>query len=360
MTGGHQASVTPSTAVHTTEIGSDFHLLDLGDLTREDAAFPEWQLYGTARQALVALVRRGANAFGWSRLWLPTYYCHDVSEALEGLIPLAFYPGGPWDDEPSRPDELLAGDVFLVANYFGLGTRSARDIPPGVTVIEDHTHDPWSTWASGSTADYCIASLRKSIPAPDGAALWSPAHLGLPSAPPRRPSHERIAELRTAGMLLKRNYLLSGRPAKEDWRPLFLESEHRWESSEAQPSSLFRSSATTGVVELLRTRKLENLRIFESSLSATSRDWLLATSNQGLVPFGAVLVFDDSVRQRTVRAHLIEQDIYPAVLWPIPKWIEDERAHDFSARMLVLHTDLRYGRVEMERMALVTEAALAR
>jgi hypothetical protein len=40
-------------------------------------------------------------------------------------------------------------------------------------LVEDHSHDPFSPWAVGSSADYAFCSLRKTLPVPDGGLLWS-------------------------------------------------------------------------------------------------------------------------------------------------------------------------------------------
>jgi hypothetical protein len=71
-------------------------------------------------------------------------------------------------------------------NYFGLRTPPDLELPEGVEVLEDHSHDPVSAWAEQSSADFCLASLRKTLPINDGGALWSPVGHRLPPAPPDR------------------------------------------------------------------------------------------------------------------------------------------------------------------------------
>ncbi len=78
-----------------------------------------------------------------------------------------------------------AGDAILAVDYFGARHGAAwRAFQAGrqdTLLIEDHSHDPQSTWATSSTADYAFASLRKTMPISDGAILWSPRGRALPA-----------------------------------------------------------------------------------------------------------------------------------------------------------------------------------
>ena len=106
----------------------------------------------------------------WKRLFVPEYFCYKVIGAIRTTgIELVFYPDYPLADDETiinHRSNFVEGDVILRMNYFGL--RSRRDNSNlNVTVIEDHSHDLFSEWALNSNADWCIASLRKSLPIPD-------------------------------------------------------------------------------------------------------------------------------------------------------------------------------------------------
>ena len=79
---------------------------------------------------------------------------------------------------------------MLAVNFFGIRKGKAwqdwLSQHKDIILIEDHTHDPFSTWAQQSTAHYAMASLRKTLPIPDGAILWSPQKMSLPkpTSPP--------------------------------------------------------------------------------------------------------------------------------------------------------------------------------
>lgn len=61
-------------------------------------------------------------------------------------------------------------------NYFGLRTsRSNQSLP--IPVIEDHSHDLLGRWPLYSDADWCIASIRKTLPTIEGGMVWSPKNI---------------------------------------------------------------------------------------------------------------------------------------------------------------------------------------
>ena len=170
------------------------------------------------------------------RLWLPGYYCPDVVGTLLPLalaVPLELrtYPAPP----PGLPDlariPLAPGDLLLLVNLFGLhGASTTPRLPPGVVLIEDHTHDPLSRWARTSTADWCFASLRKTLPLPDGGVVWSPGGRALPR-PPVLTLQRRLASLEMLAAMTLRSAQPSGATAApETIRELELKAEARLQS----------------------------------------------------------------------------------------------------------------------------------
>jgi hypothetical protein len=97
---------------------------------------------------------------------------------VAGLIEIAVYADDPCRPEPDWSTLQPANDdVVLAVNYFGI--RSGEPWrrwheKRSCFLLEDHSHDPVSGWALHSRADYAFSSLRKRMPVPDGAILWSP------------------------------------------------------------------------------------------------------------------------------------------------------------------------------------------
>lgn len=344
------------------EHGSEFHAP--GSLAGVAAADP-WAgrgtLFGSARHALLALLAHGAARDGWRRLWVPSYFCQDVVDALRVPgIQLRGYPasarGAEW------PRGLGAGDVLLAVNFFGLASRApVYGTEPGVRVIEDHTHDPWSAWATASRADWCIASLRKTLPLPDGAVLWAPAGETLPQ-PPLSAEHSAAALEKWAGMGLKALYLAGARVDKEAYRELLVSAESRLGSGAPSAISPVAAALLPALpTATLRERRRANAAAFEAALEGVAGVEVLRPDSPAASPFSAVLVFDSAARRQRVRGALIAARVYPAVLWPL-EWATPDPAPaehvELSRRMLSVHCDARYGEAEMRRVALLVREAV--
>jgi 5-methylcytosine-specific restriction endonuclease McrA len=149
---------------------------------------------------------------GWNRLWVPAYSCQTVVRAiLETRISVEYYRswflGSRGDGVPFH---ATRGDDVLVVIHFGLKfhSRLETSLSDKMSIIEYRSHDPWSPWSFNSRADYCVASLRKTLPIPDGRVLWSPSKQDLlPKRPPLTHEHRLASKRKLDAMRLKRLFL---------------------------------------------------------------------------------------------------------------------------------------------------------
>jgi len=330
------------------EIGSEFHW-DPAALTAggDDWLPPVSELFATGCGALTALLRHLRPR---GRLHIPSYFCMGVAEALSAEIPIAWYRHLP-DEGGPRWETLRAGpgDLVLAQNLFGRDHGEPWNAwiaaHPAVTVVEDHSHDPLSGWARNSRAAFAVASLRKTLPVPDGGLLWSPRGEGLP-----RPAggESEGAHLKLAGMLLKSAWL-DGRPvAKDDFRALQQRGEHTLLGN-AGPASAF----TAAVLPLLdaaglRQRGIDNARALAAEVPVTAG------------PFRAQLVCADQKRRDGLLRHLTGHGIYAPVHWRQDRggvWSGDDEAADLAGRMLTVPVDHRCSAADVRRIAAVLLAA---
>ena len=338
------------------EFGSDFHYIQpsggSGNTLRD--FFPSANYYADGRQALIDLYR----SQGWQRLWVPEYFCYDVIASLkEAGLELAFYV-----DYPGNNDNLnlnvnfRAGDALLRVNYFGLrGYRSTEKLM--VPVVEDHTHDLIGGWAINSHADWCIASLRKSLPVPEGGMLWSPMGLKLPKAPVASEENEKIAAIRWEAMKLKARYLAGENVEKAAFRAGFVDTEEYFDRAEV-------CALDAGSQEFLKAfdirdwynRKWENWELLRDIKKEGVR--VLRPENRGCYPFSLILVFTSIYDRDTVRKALIEKQIYPAILWSLPHCPADGELFKMSRGMLSIHCDARYTKEEILQMKRTIESIL--
>jgi hypothetical protein len=327
------------------EHGSEFHWMDVEPVARDDDR--EWLAaqrklaYASGRGALRALLAQ----LGWPRVWLPSYVCPELVAAIgRGVL---FYRCDPIAGAGAI--EAASGDVVVRINDFGLrGPISAASLRArGVVVIEDHTHDPCGEWARASDADYCIASLRKSLPLPDGALIWSRA-----GSLPRAPDPCDAAGAKLSAMLLKRSYLQGHAIEKAVFRGLAIDGEARLAALGSVGMSRVSAELIASLpIARLRASRRENFAAF---VEAIGERVPVLQPEPGATPFACVLRLRDREQRDRVRAGLIEQRIYPAVLWQLGEIPgHRERFADECAladRLLALHCDGRYSVEDMQRV----------
>lgn len=351
------------------EHGSDFHWDSSRwshDACSESVALwhKEARLYACGRDALRALLEHGQAALGWTRLWMPSYFCEDVVGAAGASgIRVERYADGPWLVTPSLPiRKMSAGDAVLVVDYFahrGSLKTAVASLPPGVVSIADYTHDPFTPNQNGDGADYAFASLRKTLPIPDGGVLFSSSR-PLPECPVSSPDHEVVAQRRLEGMRLKARYLAGENVEKADFRKPFLESEPRF--GKGSPAAMSRCGLDIlGRLEVegWRRTRANNRELLRAALQACSDLSVLEASESAEAPQALVLLCESAANRDELRSRLIEAQIYPAVLWPTPD--EHPFAEDvsFANRMLVLHCDARYTSEDLMRVAQVCQGGAA-
>ncbi len=342
--------------------GSEYHDLPLHSAAEGphpwDGHDPRY--YSSGRDALRALMLH-LLPLGRKRLWLPTYFCQAVARNLECRgLPLAHYRCGP-HTPPAAPTSCPYGchDAVLVVNYFGMTPAAPEpDIAAlGACVIEDHTHDPWSTWAFESRADYCLVSLRKTLPVADGAVLWSPTGQRLPRGGSR---HDLLGPLsRRAAMSLKALYLMGAEASKTEARRLFaLGEELIGESTDCAISPWALSALDTFPWRHWRDARRSNYQVAARRIANDGPPWMAAMEvpTGDCCPYCVPLTVTSRRRRDALQAALIQRSVYTSVLWDLDNavWTGDEsldpdgRQRCFAGRLLCLYCDGRYSVTDMD------------
>ena len=225
-----------------------------------------------------------------------------------------------------------------------------------VPVVEDHTHDLIGDWALRSTADWCIASLRKSLPIPEGGMLWSPVGLRQPEQPTLSDENEKIAAIRWEAMKLKARYLAGENVEKAAFRAGFVDTEDYFDRADVcDIDSLSREYLTQFDVRDWYNKKRENWELLRDIKKDGIR--VVLPECRGCYPFSLVLLFDSFEERNRVRKELIERQIYPAILWNIPE-PKDGDVFKFSRGMLSIHCDARYTKEDILQMRSIIESIL--
>jgi sugar transferase EpsL len=344
------------------ENGSEFHLNETiyNDVPLKSPWDDKGLLYGTCRDALKALLLLGMASNGWKRLWVPAYFCQEVLSdiAQTGIAMECYQSWYPGNSGKKRVPIFTDGDVVLVVNFFGMYSAADMELDIGnaSAFIEDHSHDPWSAWAFESKADYCVASLRKTLPIPDGGVIWSPKHRQLPALPELTAEHRLAAEQKLEGMSMKTSYLNGQASDKDGYRKLLMIGERDLCGKEISAIlDWTKQHLAKFPVQKWREDRKRNHRIVREAVAPLK--WVRAINPPevpGIVPFSCVLIFDSSERRKFVREKLIQAGIYPAILWPLDKpavqGIPAEYT-EISKRMLSVHCDMRYSTEDMQHVA---------
>lgn len=343
------------------EHGSEFAWVVPPEADGGEACLPAAAvLFGGGGQALVAALKSGAAARGWKRCFVPGYCCESLVRAVhEAGLDCAVYDDLPLPGvEPRWPSALSAEDCVLVINHFGWRSRvlseRVRQSPAGL--IEDHTHDPWSDWSRNSQADYCVVSLRKTLPLPDGGAAWSPRQLPLQAPSQLLPEHEKNALRKLSAMLLKVRYLAGEPLAKEIYRSLQTESEHQWTTTPSLPLAVTGRLLAGFPWRRWREQRRRNIHFLSEALRGLPGITVVNPGDISQVDdccdFGVVIRCESARLREALRQYLVRQRVYPAVLWPPHPLMERfPEAVAFSREMLFLHADFRYGEEDLSRVA---------
>jgi len=347
------------------EHGSEFSLVrkDVGRGILESPWVKNGVLYGSGRDALRALIQHGMEIRGWKRLLIPSYFCQEVVKTLvkTGIV-CELYRCSPINPCKQSVSGIGQSDVVLWVNYFGCIARTGfhsdmRDYD----IIIDHSHDPWSRSSYKSNADYCMASLRKTLPIPDGGVIWSPLGHKMPLAAPLSKEREIASGRKLAAMVLKSYYLENAKIEKKVFRQLYLSGEMGIaDGTISGISSFSRALISSLPIKLWRRSRQVNYKIASDLLATCSWINILRPEIEECVPFSLILIFNERRRRDYVKDFLIAARVFPVVLWPLEDSVlpgVQAEDRDFSRRMLAIPCDMRYSKDDMKKVASIVKQA---
>lgn len=345
------------------EVGSQFDWSnDMVMLSTAKTLLPEsYELFSTGTACLFSIATLlQQHQINRLRLHIPSFLCMHFVAKLKTVFDICWYRDLPTQESPDFNSlNTLPGDLVLAVNLFGIKQGKVwRDWlfqHDDIILIEDHTHDPFSSWAQQSTAHYAMASLRKTLPIPDGGIIWSPQNMKLPKA---SSSKSQAADKRLTAMLLKRAYLSGVNISKDIFRQLEIESEEEFDDETNCAASTF-TSVILSCLNIAKFRQLRetNIRHFLNwSLTEKHPNWMPLFSSWpiGSVPFNSVIVCQSQDIRDDLRKYLIAQNIFPAIHWlqtTPDKSSNDPLAIELSNRIMTIPTDQRYSLDDIARVA---------
>jgi len=334
------------------ENGSDFHYIS----EYSGSSATPWKdsavFYYSGRQSLLSLLESLKLKRSLGKIWLPAYYCEQVIEFLPGFS-FQYYDCDPLTCIGLTSNELSSDDLIILNCYFGIKLPEKSEIDnwrnKGVLIIEDHSQDPYSPLSMTSQADYCFASLRKTLPLPDGGVLWSPMNATLPQIPSTIPP---VSAKRVAAMLAKKSYLDCEWSDKSIFREWYIEAEFEFDTQILMQMSAYSQDTLQNfdVDRWRRVRAINYLKFYEYLSEKSKMPFGLPVTS----PMGIVLLEDSPLKRDELKRYLISHNVFPAILWPVPQKVPErssKTAREFAARCLFLHCDGRYDGKDMQRIA---------
>ncbi|OUL35999.1 hypothetical protein BV372_08860 [Nostoc sp. T09] len=335
------------------EVGSEFDWSnELVTVSASNSLLPEpYELFSTGTACLILLESLlNPSKINRLRLHIPSFLCMHFVGKLKKIFDICWYRDLPTQESPDFQSlNPLAGDLVLAVNLFGIRQgklwQDWQSQHQDIILIEDHSHDPFSAWAQESKAHYAIASLRKTLPIPNGGMIWSPQKMSLPQAICAESS---ASYKKLTAMLLKQAYLGGANISKHIYRQLEIESEIELETDFNYAVSIFTSQIlrSLNISEFRQKREINVKYFLNSSLIKNSPYWqpLFTSWPSGSVAFNSIIVCQSQEIRDALRNYLIAQNIFPAIHWQqTPEHSsKDPLAIDLSNRILTIPTDQRY------------------
>lgn len=330
-------------------IGSFFHSTDANAITNFNTQdyITNYTLFYTGRHAIKYIFDKLIAETNIEKIWLPKYYCQHVTSWLKKCYStIHFYTIDPFnpDHQLNVLDFATEKDIVLLNNFWGLFHYNIPTTTNKPFCVEDHSHGWLSTGCLTSKADYCVASLRKTLPIPLGGILWQPNNA-------KQNETTTIGNIDTVfynnwdlinrAMQLKQNYIYNNSDndnvIKHKYLHQISESEnylqHQYHviSVKEEHHKLINSYLNKNYT----CYKKNNLEYLIQNLNKS--DNYLILKNNANTTFGLHLVFKDLDTLQNLKKYLIQKGIYPSELWP-----GNEPTNNSWSFLLNIHIDFRY------------------
>lgn len=290
-------------------------------------------------------------------IWMPEYYCPYVKLWLEKKFDfIKYYNIDPFD-KTKQPDWSQFNpdkDIVILNNYWGVRHYNLPTNKRPI-VIEDHSHGWLTSSCMNSKADFCIASLRKTVPLPLGGIAWIPdgteTGQSLLSSGIFTEHSTTYSNMHKAWDILQKSMNLKAvcidTSSKASYLNFFAQGEmmirdnqYTYDVADDHKTALekfsfknyndFKSNNLKCI--LLEIKKNKNFKI----INLDEKDY-----------FGLILVLKTKDSLNSLKQYLISNKIYPAQLWP------ENSVQKKYKYLLNIHVDFRYNCNDMKYIAKV-------
>ena len=319
------------------EIGSEFW--DVPTINQQNRLFPEsTQWYLSGRSALQAIIKDLGPARSVS---LPSWCCDSmIKPFIEAGLEVHFYPVT--FDGCFVQNIKLDTEVLFLMDYFGYASPIPEVSNYKGIVIRDVTHSIFSS--THYDADYYFGSLRKWCGVWSGGYAWTRDGHMLEKGEPDKGEY---IKLRSRAMEEKLDYI-EGRCAEKRYLEIYDAAEECLETAGVAPAD----ERDVELARRLDVEKIKKQRRANAEVLRTSfPEWLIFTKlSEADTPMFVPVHVPDGKRD-ALRRHLINNEIYCPVHWPINEYHKLTEAERFIyENELSLVCDQRYTEEDMNRM----------
>lgn len=323
------------------EMGSSFHEIST-ELTSSvsSVSWNDYELYLSGRYAILDLVFYKKTYESLTDIYIPSYYCHDVTRLIKSQIEVKFYECSPISiiDLSLFPRDA----TVILVEYMGNKVRTIGD--NSLKIIIDKTHNPLSEFSYPFKPEFQFGSLRKVFPTGEGGFLFPKIYSSQKKI--SSINDDSLKSLKRA-MHLKNLYLHGGNVDKKN----FLKDFNAFEELLNNTTDIYSISEDTLAllcmldVDAFYNNKKKNLDFLY--LHYENNKKIIFFKNNCYFSFFATL--DDYI---FIRARLINSNIYPIVLWPN----YEGGIHLIDGKVLVsLHADFRYNLEDLKKLTTILD-----
>lgn len=334
--------------------GSFFHKTDIDQISETDHSFlGEHHLFYAGRYAIRFIFETVLKEREIKTIWLPKYYCPFVKDWLEHTFSQIAY----YDIDPFNPEdkvnflEFETTDMVLVNNFWGLKSNT---MPKGnrPVIIEDHSHGWLTDGCIESEADFCIASLRKTLPVPLGGIAWKPkkskSTIAFPSLQ-KNSIKDMVKSMTTSWEAMSLAMEQKDNCECEEDKNLFLATYNQGENILRDIQEIIPLHKEHEKV--IRNALFRDFNYYKSKNGAYVKTKIRPNDNfkvldaKNKVPFGLLLIFKNSESMIHLKQFLVSNAIYPAELWP-------RNSIKYTYQFLLnIHIDFRYDNQDLDYIA---------
>ncbi|WP_298555597.1 hypothetical protein [uncultured Algibacter sp.] len=309
------------------------------------------KLFYSGRHAIKYIIENINKINKVNIIWVPEYYCQHVTHWLkQNYNNIKFYEVKPANNSYiiDGSNFLKENDIILINNFWGTSECLINYTEKNFQIVEDHSHGWLSKSCIESNADFCFASLRKSVPTPLGGIAWIPNGDKLGVIEVNGSDYFKNIWTNISNAMLKKQEFEKKEGIDEDLKKEFLELVYDAENKMHNNYDLFEIDTKHKVIlkEYLKHNYLDfKKNNFEKIVKLINQNNKFSILNNDTTPFGLTLLFQNIIELNEFKEYLIFHSVYPSLLWP-----NNSIKYGY---FLNIHVDYRYNNLDIEYIASV-------